>query len=154
MRIDDFLPLVDDYALFPLVVCQVGVGPVRFQVFYFTRESGFVFFLIICYLEFYNSYPRLAQIWVLTQLIPNGKTKKTWLWDLPSLEQACQASCLTAYINNHNLLSGYDKYKFSMQGIYKHHSSNVLLFDRKLEVLFQKKNQDEELPIYLPSPHF
>ena len=117
-------------------------------------ESGFVFFLIICYLGFYNSYPRLAQIWVLTQLIPNGKTKKTWLWDLPSLEQACQASCLTAYINNHNLLSGYDKYKFSMQGIYKHHSSNVLLFDRKLEVLFQKKNQDEELPIYLPSPHF
>ena len=138
---------------FLLVVCQVGVGPVRFQVFYFTRVR-FCVFLMICYLEFYNSYPRLAQIWVLTQLIPNGKTKKTWLWDLPSLEQACQASCLTAYINNHNLLSGYDKYKFSMQGIYKHHSSNVLLFDRKLEVLFQKKNQDEELPIYLPSPHF
>ena len=136
---------------FLLVVCQVGVGPVRFFIL---LESGFVFFLIICYLEFYNSYHRLAQIWVLTQIIPNGKTKKTWLWDLPSFEQACQASCLTAYINNHNLLSGYDKYKFSMQGIYKHHSSNVLLFDRKLEVLFQKKNQDEELPIYLPSPHF
>ena len=154
MRIDDFLPLVDDYALFPLGCMPSRSGSSQVSSFFILIESGFVFFLIICYLEFYNSYPRLAQIWVLTQLIPNGKTKKTWLWDLPSLEQACQASCLTAYINNHNLLSGYDKYKFSMQGIYKHHSSNVLLFDRKLEVLFQKKNQDEELPIYLPSPHF
>ena len=62
MRIDDFLPLVDDYALFPLGCMPSRSGSSQVSSFFILLESGFVFFLIICYLGFYNSYPRLAQI--------------------------------------------------------------------------------------------